>query len=80
MKRRKLADDVVAYLAGSHAAQRRYVPRLAQDGALRISRDDGRRIERRSLAPSFPAAARAATDGGAIVRAGLRGLTRLEIS
>jgi photosystem II stability/assembly factor-like uncharacterized protein len=51
---------------------------LAQNGDLLTSRDDGRKFVRRSIAPSFPAAALAATDGGAIVLAGLRGLTRLE--
>lgn len=53
---------------------------LAQNGDLLISRDDGRKFERRPAEPSFPAAAMAATDGGALVLAGLRGLKRLEIA
>ena len=51
---------------------------LAQNGDLLISRDDGRSFERRPTAPSFPAAALVAADGGALVLAGLRGLKRLE--
>lgn len=53
---------------------------LAQNGDLLISRDDGRKFERRLAEPSFPAAALAAAEGGALVLAGLRGLKRLEIA
>jgi len=53
---------------------------LAQNGDLLVSRDDGRTFERRLAEPSFPAAALAAAEGGALVLAGLRGLKRMEIA
>ena len=51
---------------------------LAQNGDLLASRDDGQTFERRAAAPPFPAAALAATDGSALVLAGLRGLKRVD--
>lgn len=52
----------------------------AQNGDLLTSRDDGQSFQRRPAQPPFPAAALAASEGDALVLAGLRGVQRQRLA